>query len=204
MLWLPYYTAAYSSMPVVCMGVPQCARMRSLHLLLIFWTDNIIDEAIKRKEKFSVYKLNVVTSNTRVIQQTFNGFQKVYGWCSLVEGFGECATHRLGKTVLHTCFDLFKPGKNFSHLSPPVHTCSHLLTPVHTCSQLFTPFHTCSHLLTPQWLSTLFVQWQFFVEFSPCKSCSFSNLRATLLKLHIFAHLIENYPTVSGLSICIE
>ena len=29
-------------------------------------------------------------------------------------------------------------------------------------------------------------------------------MRAILLKLHIFAHLIESYPTVSGLSSCIE
>ena len=48
----------------------------------------------------------------------FNGFWKVYRWRSLVEGwaeFGERATHRIGKTVLHTCSDLFKRGQNFSH-----------------------------------------------------------------------------------------
>ena len=73
----------------------------------------------------------VYTSKTRVIPRTFNGFQKVYFWCSLLEGkakFGEHATHHLGKTVLHTCSDLFIPGQNFSHLFPPVHTCSHLFT----------------------------------------------------------------------------
>ena len=48
------------------------------------------------------------------------------------------------------------------------------------------------------------MQWQFLVEFSPCESCYFSILRAILLKLHIFAHLIESYSTVYGLSSCIE
>ena len=66
---------------------------------------------------------------------------------------------------------------------------------LHTCSHLFTALHT---------LSTLFSQWQFLVEFSPCESCSFSILRAILLKLHIFAHLIKSYSTVSGLCSCIE
>ena len=42
-------------------------------------------------------------------------------------------THRLGKTVLHTCLQLFTP----------VHTCSHLFTPVHTCSHLSDYLH-CS------------------------------------------------------------
>ena len=81
---------------------------------------------------------------------------------------------------------------------------SHLCWLVQTFSHLFTPVHTFSHLFTPQWLSTLFVQWQFVVEFSTCKSCYFSILRAILLKLHIFAHLIESYPTVHGLSSYIE
>ena len=54
----------------------------------------------------------------------------------------------LGKTVLHTCSDLFKPCQNFSHLFPPVHICSHLFTIVPTCSYLFLPLHTCSHLFT--------------------------------------------------------
>ena len=92
------------------------------------------------------YKL---TSKTRVIPRTLNGFQKVYLWCSLVEEqakFGERATHCLGKTVLHTCSDLFKPGQNFSHLFPHVPTCSQLFKLVHICSHLFKPVHTCSHL----------------------------------------------------------
>ena len=135
-------------------------------------------------------------------------------------------THRLGKTVLHTCSDLFKPGQNFSHLSPPVpicshlstpvhtcshlfttvhtcsplftpvHTCSHLFTLVHTCSHLFTPVNTCSHLFTPLSLSTLFVQWQFLIEFYPCESCYFLILRPIPLKLQIFAHLIESFNGV--------
>ena len=113
-------------------------------------------------------------------------------------------THRLGKTVLHTCSDWLKPGQNFSHLFPPVHTCSQLFTPVPTCSQLFTLVHTCSQLFTPQWLYTLFAQWQFLVELSRCESCYFSILRAILLKLHIFAHLIESYPTVHDWSSSIE
>ena len=50
----------------------------------------------------------------------------------------------------------------------------------------------------------LFSQWQFLVEFSPCESCYFLILLAILLKLHIFAHLIESYPMVHGLSSCIE
>ena len=49
-----------------------------------------------------------------------------------------------------------------------------------------------------------FAQWQFLVEFSPSESCYFSILCAILLKLNIFAHLIESSPTVSGLSSCIE
>ena len=99
---------------------------------------------------------------------------------------------------------MFKPVQTFSHLFTIVHTCSHLFTPVHICSHLFKTVHPCSHLFTPQWLSTLFAQWQFLVEFSPCESCYFSILHAILLKLHIFAHLIENYLTVSGLSSCFK
>ena len=91
-----------------------------------------------------------------------------------------------------------------SNLFGLVQTWSKLFTPVPTCSHLFTPVHTGSYLFTPQWLSTLFAQWQFLVEFSPCKSCYFSILCAILLKLHLFAHLIESYPTVHSLSSCIE
>ena len=46
----------------------------------------------------------IYTSRSRVISRTFKGFWKVYEWDSFVEGqakFGERATHRLGKTVLH-------------------------------------------------------------------------------------------------------
>ena len=103
-----------------------------------------------------------------------------------------------------TCSQLFKLVCTCSHLFTLVHTCSHLFTPVHTCSHLFTLVHTCSHLFTPQCLSTLFVQWQFLVEFFPCERCSFSILRAILLKLHFSAHLIESYPTLYGLSSCIK
>ena len=37
-----------------------------------------------------------------------------------------------------------------------------------------------------------------------CESCYFSILRAILLKLHIYAHLIESYSTVYGMSSCIK
>ena len=67
---------------------------------------------------------------------------------------------------------------------------------LHTCSYLFTTVHTS--------LTTLFAQWQLLVEFFPCKNCYFSILRAIFLKLHIFAHLIESYPTAHGLSSCVE
>ena len=92
----------------------------------------------------------------------------------------------------------------WSKLFTPFPTCSHLFPPVHNCSQLFTLVHTCSHLFTPPWLSMHFAQWQFFFEFSPWESCYFSILRAILLKLHVFAHLIKSYPTVYGMSSCIE
>ena len=106
----------------------------------------------------------------------------------------EHKAHGLAKTVLHTCSDLFKP----------VHNCSQLFTLVNTCSHLFTLVHTCSYLFTPQWLSTLFAEWQFLIEFSPCKSCYFSILRPILLKLQNFAHLIESFPIVYGLCSCIK
>ena len=70
----------------------------------------------------------------------------------------------------------------------PVLTCSNLFKPFHTCSHMLTAVHTCSHLFTPRWISMIFAQWQFLVEFCPCESCYFLNLCATLLKLHIFAH----------------
>ena len=94
--------------------------------------------------------------------------------------------------------------KTWSKLFTPVSTCSNLFTPVHICSQLFTPVHTCSRLFTPHWLATLFAQWQLLIEFSPGESCFFSILRAIFLKLHIFTHLIESYPTVHGLSSCVR
>ena len=131
---------------------------------------------------------------------------------SLEVARSEHKAHGLGKTVLYTCSDLFKPVQNFSHLFSIVHTFSQ---PVHTCSQLFTPVHTCSRLFTPQWQSTLFSQWQFLVEFSPGISCYFSILRPRpalsrgrlmcyLVEIACFAHLIESYPTVHGLSSCIK
>ena len=106
--------------------------------------------------------------------------------------------------LVQTCPNLFTPVHPCSHVFTPVHTCSPLFTPVHPCSPLFTPVHTCSHPFTPQWLFTLFAQWQFLVEFSPCENCYFSILCAILLKLHTFADLIKSYPTVHGLSRCIE
>ena len=66
-----------------------------------------------------------ITSKTRGIPRMFQIFPNVYGWCSCVEGWakiGERATHTLGKTVLHTCSDLFKPVQTFSHLFTPGHT----------------------------------------------------------------------------------
>ena len=83
---------------------------------------------------------------------------------------------------------------------------SHLFWRVQTWSKLFTTGPTCSHLFTTVYTpeTTLFAQLQFLVEFSPWESCYFSILRAILLKLHIFAHLIESYRTVYGLSSCIE
>ena len=50
----------------------------------------------------------------------------------------------------------------------------------------------------------LFVQWQILVELSPSESCYFYILCAILLKLLIFARLIESYPTVHGLSSCVR
>ena len=98
--------------------------------------------------------------------------------------------------MLHTCCDKtalvqeLKPGQNFSNLFPPVHTCSHPFTPVHNCSHL-TDYPRSA-------------QWQLLIECFPCESCYFSILCAIFLKLHIFAHLIESYPTVYGLSSCVE
>ena len=114
------------------------------------------------------------TSKTRVIQRTFNGFQKVYFWCILVERqaeFGEPVTHGLGKTVLHTCSDLLKP----------VQTCSHLFTPLYTCSHLFIPVHTS--------VTTLFAQWQFLIEFFPWESCYFFDLTSYLAEIAYFCSL---------------
>ena len=82
-----------------------------------------------------------------------------------------------------------KPGQNFSHLFPPVHICSHLFTPVHTSLTIY---------------AQLWQLWQFLIKFFPCESCCFSISRAIFLKLHIFAQLIESYPTVHGLSSCVE
>ena len=151
----------------------------------------------------------------------------------------EHIAHGLGKTVLHTCSDLFKSVQTFSHLftsvhtcsqlfTPvhscshlftPVHNCSHLFIPVHTCPLLFTPVHTCSHLFTPvhncSHLFTPFHTCSHLSDYalcgiavscriSPCKSCYLSILRPILLKLQIFAHLIERFSTMYGLCSCIE
>ena len=121
-------------------------------------------------------------------------------------------THRLGKTVLHTCSHLLKPVQNFSHLFTIVHTFSHLFTPVHTCSQLFTTVHTCSHLSDCLRFSP---NGSFSLNFPLVKAVLFRTYVqdprypadigcAILLKFHIYAHLIESYPTVHGLSSCIE
>ena len=90
-----------------------------------------------------------------------------------------------------------KPGQNFSYLFPPVHTCSHLFTDVHNRSHLFTPVHTSVIIYALRAMAVS--HW-----ISHCESCYFSILRAILLRLHIFAHLIESHPTVHGLSSCIE
>ena len=140
---------------------------------------------------------NIIISKTHGIPRMFKGFWKVCQWRSFVEGwakFGQHAAHSLGKTVLHTCSDLFKP----------VQSSSHLFTPVQTCSNLLTPVHNCSHLFTPQWLSTLFAQFQFHVELPPWQSCYFSILHPILLKLHILAGLIESFSTVYSLCSCNE
>ena len=73
---------------------------------------------------------------------------------------------------------------------------SHLFWLVQTCSNLFTPVHTCSHL-------TDYLHSSHNGNF-PLGKLLFSILCAIFLKLHIFAHLIESYPTMHGLSSCIE
>ena len=70
-----------------------------------------------------------------------------------------------GRQNLEAC-DSRSRKNSTSHLFWLVQTFSNL-------SHLFTPVHACSHLFIPQWLSTLFAQWQFLVEFPPCKSCFF-------------------------------
>ena len=88
------------------------------------------------------------------------------------------------------CSDLFKPVQTFS---TPVYNCSHPFPPVHTCS------HFSDYLRSSR-------NGSFSLNFTLVKSenCYFVILRAILLRLHIFAHLIESYSTVSGLSNCIE
>ena len=99
---------------------------------------------------------------------------------------------------------LFWLVQTLSKLFTPVPTCSHLLPPVYTCSHLFILVHTCSQLFTSQWLSTLFAQWHILVELSPRESCYVSILHAILLKMHIFAHLIESCPMLSRSRSCIK
>ena len=100
-------------------------------------------------------------------------------------------------TPILTCSNLVKTFHNCSHLFSSAHTYSYLFTLVHAFSKLFTPVHT---LVTVHAVA----QWQFLVEFSPCESYYFSILHVILLKLHIFAHLMESYPTGSGLCGWIE
>ena len=78
----------------------------------------------------------------------FNGFQKVYGLCSLVKMLAKLESVRITVkekqyfTPVLTCSNLFKTSHTSSHLFPPVHTCSHLFILVHTCPLLFTTVHT--------------------------------------------------------------
>ena len=102
--------------------------------------------------------------------------------------------------------------KTCPKLFTPVYNCSHLFPPVHTCSQLFTTVHTCSHLSDILRCSR---NGSFSLNFPLVKAVIFRSYVqdpcypadvwcAILLKLHVFAHLIESYPTLHGLSSCIE
>ena len=108
--------------------------------------------------------------------------------------------------LVQTCPKLFTPVYNCSHLFPPVPTCSHQFTPVHICSHLFTPVHTCSHLSDYLRCSR---NGSFSLNIPLAKAVIFQSYVqdprypsdvwcAILSKLHIFAHLIESYPTVHG------
>ena len=99
--------------------------------------------------------------------------------------------------TFHACLQLFTPFTACSHLFTAVHSCSQLFMLVHTCSHLFTPLHTSLTIYALRVMAAS--RWIF-----PCESRNFSILRAIFLKLHIFAHLIESYPTVHGLSSCVE
>ena len=90
-----------------------------------------------------------------------------------------------------------KPGQNFSHFFPPVHTRSHRFTTVHTCSHLFPPVHTSLTIYTLRAMAAS--RWIFSL-----RKLLFFDLTRYFLKLHIFAHLIKSYPTVHGLSSCVE
>ena len=133
-----------------------------------------------------------------------------------LEPHHKAQSNPLGKTILHTCSDKtalvqeFKPGQNFSHLFPPVHTCSHLFTPVHTRSHLFTPVHNCSPLFTPVHTYSHLTDnlrslrnGSFSLNF-PLRKLLFFDLTYYLFGIAFFAYLIESYPTVHGLSKCVE
>ena len=112
--------------------------------------------------------------------------------------------------------------KNTSHLFWLVQTCPHLFTPAYNCSHLLPPVPTCSHLFTPAYTCSYLSDYlcssrndSFSLNFPLAKAVLFwsyiQDLRypadvwcAILLKLHVFAHLIDSYPTVHGLSSCIE
>ena len=89
------------------------------------------------------------------------------------------------KTVLHTCSDLFKPVQNFSHLFTIVDylRCS--------CNGSFS-------------LNFLLAKAVIFRSYVQDLRYPVDVWGAILLKLHVFAQLIESYPTVHGLSSCIE
>ena len=69
--------------------------------------------------------------------------------------------------------------------------------------QYFTPVLTCSNLSKthPRDYLRSSRNGSFSLNFPLAKAVI---LRAILLRLHLFAHLIESYPTVHGLSSCVE
>ena len=79
--------------------------------------------------------------------------------------------------------------------------CSHLFTTVHTCSHLFTLVHTCSHLSDYLRSSR---NGSFSLNFLLAKAVIFRSCMLSCWNCIFFAHLIKSYPTVHGLSSCIE